>query len=99
MGAGGLRECIDFDQMRASHDQDAIDTTGLERGDHMFDHGSAVDRQRELRPTHALAVPGRGDDGEVHPTASRWRDDTAVVPRLRQAINSATMLTAISGID
>ena len=52
-------------------------------------------------PAHADALAGGGDQGEGHgrafPTGTWMRAAAMVAPRLRQAISSATMLTAISG--
>src|SRR5438445_3671318 len=67
----------------------------------MLQHGFPGERQRQFGLSHAGAFAGGRDEREDHertfPALTRTRTGTSVLPRLRQAISSATMLMAISG--
>ena len=87
--------------VRPDDDEDVFDVRSPERGDDVFEDGAIAQRQRELGPAHATALAGGGQHGEPHDRRRLHLDAAArtrsLVPRLRRAINSATMLTAISG--
>src|SRR5947209_2483630 len=82
--------------MRTDDDENVFDSRVSERGDAVFQHGPVAERQRQLWPAHASALAGGGDDGERH-DLTRMCASGMVRPRFRTAINSATMLIAISG--
>ena len=83
----------------ADNHQHLIDSALSQGRDDVLQNGAASQRQRQLRPPHARTAAGGGDHGEDHAVASRptrQRRFASATPRLRQAISSATMLTAIS---
>ena len=100
-GTGSFRQDSDFGDMGAGDDENMLHIGLSKRGEDVFENGSVAERQSELGTSHAAAVTGCGEDGECHgrivSACTRPRGRSSVVPRLRQAINSATMLMAISG--
>src|SRR5207253_9129439 len=81
--------------------KDVFDLSAAEGRNDVFQHTLASQRQCQLGLPHAGAFAGGRDEREDHertfPALMRTRIGTSVLPRLRQAISSATMLTAISG--
>src|SRR5205807_6310483 len=88
-------------QVGAYDGQNALDPAVAKRADHALQHRPPTQRQGKLRPAHARALAARRNQRKRHGlaclTRSRTRASGIVAPRLRQAISSATMLTAISG--
>src|SRR5713101_1222378 len=89
-----------FGNMRPNDDENWFDPRSPENRNDVFQNGCVTQRERQLRPSHARALPGGWNHGKDHgrrfSALTRTRTGKLVVPRLRQAINSATMLIAIS---
>src|SRR5262249_5335023 len=70
-------------------------------GDGVLEDRAPAERQGQLGPAHARASTAGREQGDRHgraaPGRTRTRASGMVAPRFRQAISSATMLTAISG--
>src|SRR5258707_6181408 len=86
--------------MRSNNDQDRRKTRLTQGTDHMLQDATTPQRQSKLGSSHACALAGGRNQGGNHertgPTGTHSRASRIVPPRLRQAINSATILTAIS---
>src|SRR5262245_11192509 len=67
LGAGRSRERREFRNVRADDDQYVPDSATAKGGDDVLQDRPIAKAQRQLRPAHARALSGGGDDCEGHP--------------------------------
>ena len=88
--------------MRADDNENVLDACLTQGGDDVFQDGRSPSGSASLGRPMRVLLPAAGMSGEGHARPSLHAEPLhaagrGVVPRLRQAISSATMLTAISG--
>src|SRR5579862_5126374 len=101
VGVGRPSQRLQVSGLFSEDDKNFVAATEPKGVENAFQHGAALERQAQFGPAHARTFAAGRNHAEDHVRVvsgtMTLRGGNCVVPRLRAAINSATMLTAISG--